>query len=112
MKFWSINTDLVDQAVHLIDEKVFDYIELFVIHDSEIKIFLIDVPYIIHIPHEKFGVDIGDPTAKEYTLQMINESIAWADQMNVKYLILHVGHVSMQHAIDLLREVSDSPAHN
>jgi len=108
LKLWSINTNLIDQAVHLIDEKVFDYIELMLIPDSEIKPFLIDVPYIIHIPHEKFGMNIGDPTAKEYTLQKINESITWADQLNAKYLILHAGHGSMQHAADLLREVSDT----
>jgi len=108
LKLWSINTDLIDQAVHLIDEKVFDYIELIVIPDSEIKPFLMDVLYIIHIPHEKFGVNIGDSATKEYTMQMINESIAWADQLNAKHLILHAGHGSMQHATDLLREVSDS----
>jgi len=108
LKLWSINTDLIAQAVHLIDEKVFDYIELMVIPDSEIKPFLIDVPYIIHIPHEKFGVNIGDPAAKEYSLRKINESIIWADQMNAKHLILHAGHGSMQHATDLLRGLSDS----
>ncbi|MDW7726678.1 MAG: TIM barrel protein [Candidatus Methanoperedens sp.] len=108
LKLWSINTNLIDQAVHLIDEKIFDYVELFVIPNSEIKPFLIDVPYIIHIPHEKFGVNIGTPSAKERTLQKINESIAWADQLNAKYLILHAGHGSMQHATDLLRNLSDS----
>jgi len=108
LKLWSINIDLIDQAVRLIDEKVFDYIELMVIPDSEIKPFLIDIPYTIHIPHEKFGVNIGDPAAKEYSLQKVNESIAWADRLNAKHLILHAGHGSMQHATDLLREVSDS----
>ena len=108
LKLWSINTDLIDQAVHLIDGKVFDYIELMVIPDSDIKPFLIDVPYIIHIPHEKFGVNIGDPAVKEYSLQKINESIAWADRLNAKHLILHAGHGSMQHATDLLCGLSDS----
>jgi len=108
LKLWSINTDLIDQAVHLIDEKVFDYIELMVIPDSNIKPFLIDVPYIIHIPHEKFGVNIGDPAVKEYSLQKIDESITWADQLNAKHLILHAGHGSMQHATDLLCGLSDS----
>jgi len=108
LKLWSINTDLIEQAVHLIDEKIFDYIELFVVPDSDIKPFLIDVPYIIHIPHHKFGVNIGEATIKEYNLQKINESITWADQLNAKYLILHAGHGSMQHATNLLRELSDS----
>ena len=108
LKLWSINIDLIDQAVHLIDEKVFDYIELMVIPDSEIKPFLTDVPYIIHIPHEKFRVNIGDPAAKEYTMQMINESITWADQLNAKHLIFHAGHGSTRHATDLLCGLSDS----
>lgn len=108
LKLWSINSDLINQAVHLIDEKVFDYIELFVVPDSEIKPFLIDVPYIIHIPHHRFGVNIGEDTIREYNLQKINESITWADRLNAKYLILHAGHGSMQHATDLLRELSDS----
>ena len=108
LKLWSTNTNLINQAVHLIDEKVFDYIELMVIPNSEIKPFLIDIPYIIHIPHEKFGVNIGDPAAKEYSLQKINESIAWADKLNAKHLILHAGHGSMQHATYLLRGLSDS----
>lgn len=108
LKLWSINTDLIDQAVSLIDNKTFDYIELFVVPDTQISPFLIDVPYIIHIPHEKFGVNIGDPAAKEYSLQKINESITWADLLNAKHLILHAGHGSMQHATDLLRELSDS----
>lgn len=107
LKLWSTNIDLINKANHLIDKEVFDYIELFVIPDSKINPFLIDMPYIIHIPHDSFGVNIGDPAVKEYTLQMINESIAWADQLNVKHLILHAGHGSMQHAIDLLDEVSD-----
>lgn len=108
LKLWSVNTDLIDQAIHLIDENIFDYIELFVIPDSEINPFLIDVPYIIHIPHHRFGVNIGDATIKEYNLQKINESMAWADQLNAKYLILHAGHGSMQHGTDLLHELSDS----
>jgi len=108
LKLWSTNTDLIDQAVHLIDEKVFDYIELFVVPDSTITPFLIDVPYIIHIPHEKFGVNPGDPARKEYTLQMIRESITWADELNAPYLILHAGHGSMESAKDVLREVTDS----
>jgi len=108
LKLWSINTNLIDQAVSLIDNRTFNYIELFVVPDTQIKPFLIDVPYIIHIPHEKFGVNIGDPTAKEYTLQKINESIAWADRLNAKHLILHAGHGSMQHATYLLRGLSDS----
>lgn len=108
LKLWSTNIGLIDQAIHLIDEKIFDYIELFEIPGTRISPFMIDVPYIIHIPHEKFGVNIGDVSKKEYNLQKINESISWADTLNAKYLILHAGYDSMKHATDVLSEIADN----
>jgi len=107
LKLWSINTDLIDQAIQLIDEKIFDYIELFMIPGTPITPFIIDVPYIIHIPHHKFGVNIGEASIKKYNLEKINESIGWADKLNAKYLILHAGHGSMDDAADLLGEMAD-----
>ncbi|MGB2728979.1 MAG: TIM barrel protein [Halobacteriota archaeon] len=108
LKLWSTDTELIDQTISLIDEKVFDYIELFVIPGTQISPFMIDIPYIIHIPHEKFGVNIGERSKKEYNLQKIKESIAWADKLNAEYLILHPGHGSMEDATDVMREVTDS----
>lgn len=108
LKLWSINTDLIDQAVRLIDEKIFDYIELFVIPDTSISPFMVDVPYIIHIPHHKFGVNTGDAAKKEYNVQKVNESITWANELDAKYLILHAGTGKMEHARCLLKEISES----
>src|SRR3972149_612450 len=91
LKLWSTNTNLIDQAIQLIDDKIFDYIELFVVPDTQISLFINDVPYIIHIAHHSFGVNIGEASKKEYNLQKIYESITWADKLNAKYLILHAG---------------------
>lgn len=108
LKLWSINTDLIAQAIQLIDEKIFDYIELFVVPDTKIDPFMIDVPYVIHITHHKFGVNIGESSLKKYNLEKISESIIWADKLDAKYLILHAGHGSMENAKDLLSEVNDN----
>jgi deoxyribonuclease-4 len=108
LKLWSINTNLIDQAVSLIDNKTFDYIELFVVPDTSVSPFKIDVPYIIHIPHEKFGVNIGDSTKIGYNLQKINECINWANELDAKYLILHAGDGSMETASNVLSEISDN----
>ncbi|PWB52453.1 MAG: hypothetical protein C3F06_07815 [Candidatus Methanoperedenaceae archaeon] len=107
LKLWSINTDLIDEAIALIDEKIFYYIELFVIPETDVFPFLFDVPYIIHIPHHKFKVNIGDSSLKEYNLHKIDESIEWADKLNAKFLILHSGHGSMKDAKDILYEIDD-----
>ncbi len=109
LKLWSTNTDLIDQAIQLIYEKTFDYIELFVVPDTKIDPFkMIDLPYIIHIPHHKFGVNMGESSLKKYNLEKINESISWADKLNAKYLILHAGHGSMGSAVGILGEVLDN----
>lgn len=108
LKLWSSNTDMVNQAIQLIDEKIFDYIELFVVPETRISPFLIDVPYVIHIPHHHFGVNIGEASKKDYNLKKINESITWADKLNARYLILHAGHGSMEDAADILREITDN----
>lgn len=107
LKLWSINTNLIDQAASLIDNKTFDYIELFVVPDTSVSPFKIDLPYIIHIPHEKFGVNIGDPVKMEYNLQKINECINWANELDAKYLILHAGDGSIQAASDVLSQIAD-----
>jgi len=107
LKLWSTNTDLIDQAVRLIDEKSFNYLELLVIPGTSISQFIIDIPYIIHIPHHKFGVNIGEASKKEYNIEKVNESITWADKLNAKYLILHAGHGSMEDAEDMLYEIMD-----
>jgi len=108
LKLWSTNIDLIDQAIQLIDEKTFDYIELFVVPETKMDLFELDVPYIIHIPHHKFGVNIGESSLKKFNLEKINESICWADKLNAEYLILHAGHGSMVSALNLLGEVTDN----
>lgn len=108
LKLWSTNTDLIYSSLELIDKKIFDYIELFIIPGTNITPFMIDIPYIIHIPHSKFSVNIGDANKIEYNLKKINESIIWADELNAQYLILHPEHGSMEHAIDLLNKVADN----
>lgn len=108
LKLWSRNSDLIGEAIHLIDRKIFDYIELFVVPGTSIDPFKVDVPFIIHIPHQEFGVNIGDGSKKKYNLQKIRESISWADKLDAEYLILHAGDGSMQDAKDLLREITDT----
>lgn len=108
LKLWSTNVDLIEHAIRLIDEKIFYYIELFVVPDTNISPFMLDVPCIIHIPHHKFEVNIGEVDKQEISLKLINESIKWADKLNARYLILHAGSGLMQDAEELLHEISDN----
>lgn len=108
LKLWSTNVDLIDHAIRLIDEKIFYFIELFVVPGTLMSPFIVDVPYVIHIPHHKFNVNIGEPDKKEISFKMINESIKWADKLNARYLILHAGSGLMNDAEEFLHEISDN----
>ena len=107
LKLWSNQKDLLKAAIDLIENKVFDYIELSVVPNTDIDPFKYDLLYVIHAPHEKFGVNIGDPEKKGYNSNMINESIDWADKLNARNIILHSGYGSMNAAKRVLEEVDD-----
>lgn len=107
LKLWSNQEDLLKAAIDLIENKVFDYIELSVVPNTNIGSFKYDLLYVIHAPHEKIGVNIGDPEKKGYNSNMINESIDWADKINARNIILHSGYGSMNAAKRVLEEVDD-----
>ena len=108
LKLWSIDYGLIKEAEELIKEKVFHYIELLLVPDTKISLFQkIKAPYIIHITHENFGLNVADNKAKEFNLKMINQSIEWADKLNAKYLILHPGFGEIEKSKDFLAKIKD-----
>lgn len=108
LKLWSVDYGLFEETEELIKENVFHYIELMVVPDTEISPFQkIKAPYIIHIPHSSFGLNIADKEKKEFNLKTINQCIEWADKLNAKYLILHPGFGEIETAKDFLAKVND-----
>ncbi len=108
LKLWSKNKDLMGEANRLINENFFHYVELFYVPETEIKPFLEhDIPYVVHIPTENFGLNIGDKNKKEFNLKIINACINWADKLNAKYIIQHADSGSLDDAKNLLKEVHD-----
>ncbi len=89
LKLWSTNVDLIDDAVALIDEKIYDYIDLLKITNTEITPFLCGVPYIIHSDHNPGGLDLSDSSRMEQNLRSIDETFDWCDQLNAKYVVFH-----------------------
>ncbi|MFC1630141.1 TIM barrel protein [Patescibacteria group bacterium] len=108
LKLWSTNYHLLDEARRLINEDIFHYIELMVIPDTEISPFQkIEVPYIIHIPHSSFGLNIADKEKEKFNLEIINQNIKWADELSAKYLILHPDFGEIKTAKNLLKKIED-----
>ena len=108
LKLWSTNYNLVNKAKELIENNVFQCIELTPIPNTEIAPFLeFNLPYIIHITTEKHGLNIADKEKKEFNSETINSCIKWADKLNAKYLILHPGYGSVNSAIEFLDNIKD-----
>ena len=108
LKLWSTNSNLLNEAKELIENDIFQYIELTLIPNTEIIPFLeVGVPHIVHITTEKYGVNIADKEKKEFNLKIIDKCIEWADKLNAKYLILHPGFGLINNATEFLSDIND-----
>jgi len=108
LKLWSINPNLIKEAKKLIKNRIFDYIELMVIPDTQISPYQkVKVPYIIHITSERWGVNIADKKKDVFNLKAINKCIQWTDKLNAKYLILHPGFGEIEVARKFLERIND-----
>jgi deoxyribonuclease-4 len=108
LKLWSINHNLVNKAKELVENDMFQYIELMPIPKTEITPFLkYDLPYIIHITTERHGLNIADKEKKEFNMKTINNCIEWADKLNAKYLVLHPGFGSANDTMKFLNSIND-----
>lgn len=109
LKLWSKNYNLLGEAKRLIEKRIFHYIELMVLPDSNIVHFQkIKVPYIIHIPSENWGVNIADKNKEKFNLEAISECMKWADLLGAKYLVLHPGFGEIERAKNFLKKIKDS----
>lgn len=108
IKLWSRDIGLINEAEKLIDSKIFHYIELIIDPDFlDVSPFDYDLPYVIHSPHENFGVDIGDETKGRFTRKMINCSMKFADELKARWIILHAGSGSEETAKVTLANFED-----
>jgi endonuclease IV len=89
------NKKLLYNSIDLINEGIFDYIELLINPQSKLTKGLIDdladIKLIIHAPHENYGVDIGKAKKKDITLKAIKKSLNWQKKLGAEYTIIHCG---------------------
>lgn len=108
LKMWSSNAELIGEAEILIVNRIFQYVELTPIPGTNITPFLKrNIPYIIHIPTERQGLNIADRSNMAFNLSLINFAIDWADQLQAQYLILHPGFGKIENALGFLEEIHD-----
>jgi len=109
LKLWSSNKSLLEEAKNLIAGEVFQYVELMAVPEDDTLAFeKLKIPYILHIPHDSFGFNIGEKKSRDKSLKILQENIELADKISAKYMILHPGFGQMQYAKDFLENVNDS----
>ncbi len=108
LKLWSSDLDLFPEACKLVKSQQFDYIELSPVPDSDITPFLsFDIPFIIHMTPEKFGINIANPKKKDLNHKYITECLEWFNKLKAKYLIVHPGYGTLKNALDFLKNYTN-----
>ncbi|MEN6384140.1 MAG: GNAT family N-acetyltransferase [Phycisphaerales bacterium] len=112
LKLWSINKNYFDEAKRLFEEGFYDYIELYAVPDS---LELIDfwkklqVPYVIHGPHFRNGLNFADPQKKDDNIKLAHQAIKFANALNAEYIIFHPGvDGSIEETARQLSKIKDS----
>lgn len=65
------------------------------------------LPYVLHIPHDSFGFNIGEKKSWDLSYKMLEENIKLADRISAKYLILHPGFGEIETAKIFLEKIKD-----
>jgi len=99
LKLWSVNTgSYMHEAKRLHAERVFDYIELFVVPETLETLGdwqrLRDdtgMPFVIHNAHFATGFNLADATMSERNRRIYSQTRAFADALDAKHVIFHGG---------------------
>lgn len=108
LKLYSTNYDLLREANTLIQDDLFQYIELTPVADKDLTHFLnYPLTYNIHAPNENQGVNIADPKKNPINLKYIERSLDWAEKLESRYIILHPGFGDLEIALDFLKKLDN-----
>jgi len=92
---FSRNISAIKTAGELFARGDCDYVELFAVPGSfrgTISNWLgLNVPYVIHAPHEMYGLNLADKDRRKGNHQLLAEAVAFADKLKAREIIIHPG---------------------
>ncbi len=95
LKLWNINTNYYyDEAIHLYNDGIFDYIELYIVPGH---LNLIDkwkdirIPFDIHAPHFAHNMNLSKKEYEKDNYSKYIEVKEYADSLNASVIIFHGG---------------------
>ena len=98
LKLWSINHEYLDEALELYKEGVYQYIELYVVPGS-LNTYRnlwkqpkqLGVPFIIHAPHTRGGLNLARQDQEEENFKLIKETYEFTELVDPSFIIFHAG---------------------
>lgn|SRR5574344_234343 len=95
LKLWNINTDYyLKEAIKLYKEKLFDYIELYIVPDNLDKLKdwqALNIPFDIHAPHFAHKMNLSKSEFEKSNKNIYQEVKKYADSLNAPVIIFHGG---------------------
>lgn len=95
LKLWNTNNDnYLGIAKELYQDKIFDYIELYVVPNNLDKIKFwkkTNIPFDIHAPHSAHEMNLASSQKREFNLEIYQDVKRYADELNARYIIFHGG---------------------
>lgn len=95
LKLWSTNTDYyLKEARRLYENKLLDYIELYVVPDTLETLPAwqsLKIPYVIHNAHLVHGFNLSQKEKRNFNKSIYLQTKQFADTLNAKYIIFHGG---------------------
>ncbi len=95
LKLWSVNTDYYyNEAQKLYNERVYDYIELYVVPDTLDTLASwkkLQIPFTIHAPHFAHGFNMAKAKKTDSNRIIYEEIKRFADELNAPYIVFHGG---------------------
>ncbi len=85
LKLYSTDTSLIDNALKILEEGFYDYIELYIIPGSYKQAIsdwmLFNVPFIIHAPHSFHGINLAQANMWKVNQRNFKEAQLFADSL-------------------------------
>ncbi|HBD96521.1 MAG: hypothetical protein A2015_01105 [Spirochaetes bacterium GWF1_31_7] len=95
LKLWSTNENYKDHIISLYNEKLFDYIELYVKPDTYLSHGSfwksLAIPFEIHAPHFGDGVNMSLPEKFDFNHNLYLQAKQFADDLHAHIIIFHPG---------------------
>lgn len=112
LKLWSNNKNYVKEAVALYEKGIYQYIELYVlpgIDDAQLSMWKdLNIPYVIHAPHFRDGLNLAKKELKENNLLLIKKTQKIADVLKSDKIIVHPGIAGeIEETVRQLKEINE-----